>query len=440
MRHRRTPAQLPSWSRTTQPVHMSNQRSRKTVRQTTLSGPLQIALVTVILIGGMLSWPEHLSSTEWQRSAVWGVDRHVISDAITPSVQNNTYPREITITSQGRRLPATIHYNTDRVLRDSVNAIFEKYGPDYGMFVGLDPDTGKILALVNHRRKTKPAANFALQATYPSASVFKLVTASAAIDLGKVNADTVIPFNGKTTSLYRQQVLHHKDNQWTRHLPLKMSFAKSVNSVFGRLGVQHVGGKALLDYAQRLGFNREIKSDVEISPSRLALNLDNPWSIVEAASGWTQKTTMSPVHAAVLAAATINGGFIVQPSLVDAITDTNGIVLYADDEPYARQVFSESTAHQLQNMMTLTVRKGSAKKSFNNFFTGKMSNVEVGGKTGTLNGTDPAGTYDWFVGYAKRGDRKLAYAVLCINKEKWYVKSAYVARIAIEHYFSEQAL
>ena len=308
------------------------------------------------------------------------------------------------------------------------------------MFVGLDPDTGKILALVNHRRKTKPTANFALQATYPSASVFKLVTAGAAVDLGKVDADTVIPFNGKTTSLYRKHVLHHKDNQWTRHLPLKMSFAKSVNSVFGRLGVQQVGGKALLDYAERLGFNREIRSDVEISPSRLALNLDDPWSIVETASGWTQNTTMSPVHAAVLAAATINGGFIVQPSLIDAITDTNGIVLYADDEPYAQQVFSESTARQLQAMMTLTVRQGSAKKSFNNFFTGKMSNVEVGGKTGTLNGTDPAGTYDWFVGYARRGDRKLAYAVLCINKEKWYVKSAYVARKAIEHYFSDQVL
>ena len=93
---------------------MSNQRSCKTISQTTLSGPLQIALVSVILIGGMLSWPEHLSSTEWQRSAVWGVDRQVISGAITSSVQNNTYPHEITVTSQGRRLPATIHYNTDR--------------------------------------------------------------------------------------------------------------------------------------------------------------------------------------------------------------------------------------------------------------------------------------------------------------------------------------
>ena len=46
--------------------------------------------------------------------------------------------------------------------------------------------------------------------------------------------------------------------------------------------------------------------------------------------------------------------------------------------------------------------------------------------------------YDWFVGYAQRGDRKLAYAALCINQEKWRVKSAHVARKAIEHYFTDR--
>ncbi|GIS91646.1 MAG: hypothetical protein CM1200mP20_16870 [Pseudomonadota bacterium] len=58
-----------------------------------------------------------------------------------------------------------------------------------------------------------------------------------------------IPFNGKTTSLYRKNVLHHKNNKWTRHLPLSASFGKSVNTVFGRLGLEYVGGEGLLDYA-----------------------------------------------------------------------------------------------------------------------------------------------------------------------------------------------
>ena len=400
--------------------------------------PALWVLVSLTLVGGMLSSPRHLDSMEWQRRDIWGLDRPVISRAISSAVRDNQYPRQITVTNQDRRLPATVHYNFDPELQQSVTAVFDHYGPDYGMFVAVNPENGDVLALVNHRRDSRPASNFALHATYPSASVFKLVTASAAIDLGKVDTTTVIPFNGKTTSLYRKNVLHHKNNQWTRKLPLTTSFAKSVNTVFGRLGLEHVGGKALIDYASRFGFNQDLGGDFAVDRSQTRLDPENDWSVAETASGYTSETTMSPVHGALLAASAINGGRLVQPSLIDAITDENGIVLYANDEPVSRRVISEDTARQLRTMMADTVVHGTARSFFKGFFNGNLSDIEVGGKTGTLSGTKPRGMYDWFVGYASRGERKLAYAVLCINQDFWYVKSTYVARKAIEHYFADQ--
>ena len=87
--------------------------------------------------------------------------------------------------------------------------------------------------------------------------------------------------------------------------------------------------------------------------------------------------------------------------------------------------------------MQATVTKGSASKSFKKFFRHDMKTVEVGGKTGSLTGENPRGRYDWFVGYAQKNGRNLAFAAMCINEEFWYVKSAYVARKAIEHFFSE---
>ena len=66
-----------------------------------------------------------------------------------------------------------------------------------------------------------------------------------------------------------------------------------------------------------------------------------------------------------------------------------------------------------------------------------MKTVEGGGQTGRLPGGNPRGRYDWFVGYAQKNGRNLAFAAMCINEEFWYVKSAYVARKAIEHFFSE---
>ena len=42
-----------------------------------------------------------------------------------------------------------------------------------------------------------------------------------------------------------------------------------------------------------------------------------------------------------------------------------------------------------------------------------------------------------FVGYAEKNGRKLAFAAMCINRKVWYVKSATVARKAVEHFFRE---
>ena len=85
--------------------------------------------------------------------------------------------------------------------------------------------------------------------------------------------------------------------------------------------------------------------------------------------------------------------------------------------------------------MRETITDGTSKRSFRGFFRGPLWDVDVGGKTGSLTGQKPKGKYDWFVGYAKRGNKKLAFASLTINKDHWKIKSSQVARFAIENYF-----
>ena len=146
---------------------------------------------------------------------------------------------------------------------------------------------------------------------------------------------------------------------------------------------------------------------------------------------------MSPVHGAVIGAVAANGGQLVQPSVVRRIVNDEGLILYALDTAPKTPVVRDQTAGDLKVLMQATVTKGSASKSFKKFFRHDMKTVEVGGKTGSLTGENPRGRYDWFVGYAQKNGRNLAFAAMCINEEFWYVKSAYVARKAIEHFFSE---
>ncbi|MDP6947614.1 MAG: penicillin-binding transpeptidase domain-containing protein [Arenicellales bacterium] len=401
-----------------------------------LSWGWRVSLSVTLLMAGLVIAPQQISTRLWQREDAWGVDQALVRETLAPAIQANRYLQRIVIHHEGKQFPATVHYTLDLGLQDAAKAAFEQQGgPDYGVFAALDPDSGRILALVSHRREADNDQNLALRASYPAASVFKIVTAAAAVDLGQASAATELPFNGKTTSLYRRNVLHHRDTKWTRRLPLKTAFAKSVNTVFGRLGLYSVGGTALADYASRFGFGQALDTDLALEPSVTGLDPADDWSVVETAAGYTRTTTLSPVHGALLAASAANGGHLLPATLVDTIVDDNGLIIYDRGNLGGHAIISPHTAAEIRTMLRETVQAGSARSSFAGFFHGAMAQVEVGGKTGSLSGLDPQGRYDWFVGYATAGPKKLAYAALCINRDFWYVKSAFIARKAIEHYF-----
>ena len=368
------------------------------------------------------------------RNEIWGVDQLGVKHALSEDFQNNHLPEMVELQGKSKLL-GKVHYTIDTPLQQAMEAELQKYRPDYGMVIAMDAETGEILTMVDIRRDGQDLENQNLIATYPAASVFKTVTAAAAIDMGKVQADTVIPYNGKPTSLYKKQVLKHRNNKWTQHQSLEKSFSKSVNTVFARLGIFTIGGDALLEYADRFGFNQPIVSDLPIQTSSIEMDAADEWSIAEAASGYTRGTNISPIHGAMMAAAMINEGSMPAPTLVDAVTDQHGIILFETDTPRQYNVVKPDTAEQMRLLMKRTVANGSAARQFRGFKK-RHKNIEVGGKTGSLTGFHPKGKYDWFVGYASDGERKIAYAVLCINKEYWYVKSAHLARRLIENYFS----
>lgn len=393
----------------------------------------------LLLVTGTTFAPSTVDTRVWSRYDIWGVDRTLIKDVLSGQIMENKYPERISVLRGERETKSSVEYTLDQGLQDAVGSVFEKYRPDYGIFTALNPDTGQVLAMVSYRRDGVTADNLTLRNSYPAASVFKIITAAAALDLGLAEPTTVIPFNGKTTSLYRKNVLHHVDNQWTRRIPLSSAFAKSVNTVFARLGVFYLGASSLNHYAESFGFKKEFDTDFVIDPSLFALDSNDPWSIAETASGYTDGTTISPIHAASVAAVAINGGRLVTPRLVNRIVGEDGLVIYAAEEAKAVAIINPSVAEDLQILMRETVTQGSAKSSFKNFSPDTADQVEVGGKTGSLTGASPAGRYDWFVGYAKNDGRKIAFATLCINVDYWYVKSAYVARKALEHFFAKEA-
>lgn len=364
-----------------------------------------------------------------------------IAESLTEHARNNRFPNRLKFpsTDNNQGVEGYVHYTFDHQVHANMAQVYLRYQPDYAAFVAMDVDTGAILNLTSFIKADEQWDNLVMRSDYPAASVFKMITAAAGIDTGKVSPSSVIPFNGKSTTLYKNQVLNHKKNKWTRTPTFKESFAKSVNPVFGRVGVFELGATRLREYAARFGFDQPLKSDFELPQSRVGLALDNNWEIAEAASGFTRDITLSPIHAAQMAAIVANDGEMVTPYMVESITSLSGEPLYqarkADNDV---QVISASTAKQMRDLMQETTRIGSARKSFSGINRYKVyKGMEIGGKTGSLTGYSPRGHHDWFVGYAEKDGKRVAYASLIVNKEKWYVRSAYVARQFIYHYFSD---
>lgn len=383
-------------------------------------------------------WPAAMSLVSTGRYNYFNIDESRISAALTDHVKLNRYPEMLTIPGVPVEGALSVQYTINQALQQEAERLLQKHNPDYGIVVAINPDTGKILTMAQSTRDDLDHGNLALANSYPAASISKLVTAVAAIDRRIASSQTVLAYNGKATSLYKKHVFNHKNNKWTRKLTLKESFAKSVNTVFGRLGAVDIGGESLRDYFYRLGFNARFASDIMFDNGMLEMATDDQWEIAESASGYTNRNTLSPLHGAVLAATAINGGKLIAPILVDTITGPNGIPLYRQNTPAVSQAMRAETAAELKVLMQETVRIGSARKSFRGFHRRHRENVRVGGKTGSLTGFKPRGRYDWFVGFAEDGPRKIAYAVLCINKEKWYVKSHRLARELLEFFFQPE--
>lgn len=393
-------------------------------------------LISLLLLLLSCAWPAALGTVEVDRFQLWGIDENVIAEAISPYVAAGEYPLEIELPKPARERDTFIHYTLDADLQAYSEALLKKYRPDYGVIVAIDPDSGKVLAMASDTRDGLTDRNLALVGAYPGASVFKIITAAAVLNENKATPDTIFPFNGKSTTLYKKNVFEPVQNRWTRNETLSRSFAKSVNPVFGRIGAVVLGGETLLRYAEQYGFNGQFAADFLFDNGAIELDPSDDWQVAESAAGFTTRNTLSPLHGATIAASAINGGYLVAPALVDEVTDRHGIPLYVYEAPARSRVLEPQTANDLRRLMRATIEVGSAKKRFRGFFQGDLADVEVGGKTGTLTGHNPRGLYEWFVGYGRRGDRKIAFAVLCISRDKWYVKPATLARLTLEHYFT----
>lgn len=348
--------------------------------------------------------------------------------------------REPVITSQieGKiyRVETSIDQRLQESLLSKVKEMMsrERYQSRSIGIVVMTADTGRILSMVSFDRQN-PMNNTCVEGQFPAASIFKIITAAAAIDTKGLTENSSISYNGQKHTLYRGQ-LKEAAKRYSHSLSLRDSFAQSVNPVFGKLGSQMLGKEKIKDYAVRFGFNKPIDFDIMVQPSRLATG-DDPFRLAEIASGYNIQTTISPLHGAMIATTVLNNGKMINPTVVDRIIGPENQVVYERKDQQPQQVISEKTSRELHRMMQATVLSGTAHKVFKSInHNAVLKDLHVGGKTGSINNNP---RYDWFIGFAEDPRTGRAIIVSAVVAHGQYIgeKAGQYAKLAMETFFSK---
>jgi len=362
--------------------------------------------------------------------------RTEISDVIGGIVRSNKFPETVDMQWDGKPVKAQIHLGLDKELQKEAERLLKAYKPDYAAIFMMDAVSGRVLAMSSFQKDNPNAENWNLKANFPAASVFKVVTATAAVDKAGVSPQHKINFNGGNYTLYRKNVMSDKVTKWTRAITLKEAFARSINTAFGRLSLETLHPVDINDYATRFMFNQEIPSDFPVEMGVAYVPPEKSFELTEVASGYNKTNRMSPVQGAMIAAAVANEGKMVIPYLVQNITDEQGKNLYQAETLDNGHIMTAESAVKVRELMEETVTAGTSRKSFRKLVRNKkFKTIEMGGKTGHLTAENPRGRVDWFVGYAMDESNKIAIAAVSINKEKWTVKSAELGQNMFKKYY-----
>ncbi len=292
-----------------------------------------------------------------------------------------------------------------------------------GAIVVSDVRTGRVLAWASLGRE----GDLVRRAIYPSASLFKVVTATALLEGHHVERGNVICYSGGERRLEEADVkpgCHPGD----RRIEFGKALGKSINGVFARLGVAYLDSDDLRGQAHAYGLDASPLIDVSADAGHLLLPESGASDVAfgRAAAGF-RTARLSPLSALAMMQTIANGGEKLQLQVLGDPASVTRIV--------AGRAMSASTAKTLTRMLEVTTRAGTSAEAFRPL-EGRPK-LRVAGKTGTLATENPARLVSWFAGFAPADKPEIAITVMLANDHSWWRKANEVARDVLDAYFTK---
>jgi len=315
----------------------------------------------------------------------------------------------------GYDLVLTIDETIQFIAERELERIFKRYRAKAAMIVVIDPKTGEILALANRPNfdlnsyanyKIDYRRNRVISDFFEPGSVFKIVTASAALEEKKVSEEDEF-FCEEGQYRVANHILHdHKPHGW---LKFRQVIVQSSNIGTTKVA-QILGPKIIYRYMKLFGFGSLTQIDLvgEVS------------GVVKKPSDWSgtsigaipigQEVGVTALQLVCAIASIANNGLYMKPFVVKYVKDKKGELIKEFHPTVIRRVISEETARRMKDILTGVVEQGTGRYA-------KIKGLKVAGKTGTaqkfIDGTySHSKFYASFIGFAPVDDPIVAIAVV----------------------------
>lgn len=353
-----------------------------------------------------------------------GFDVEVPSRLTAPPLARATpLPRERDLVARAVPVEGRLHVDVDGqqrqltidpVLQSELTGLLQEYQTPFAAVVALEPSTGRVLAMAEHSEAEPSLRGLSTRALYPAASIFKIVTAAALLDVGVPPDEALCAYGGKRKVTPAQLLDSERD---TRCLTFSRALALSANVIFAKLTSRYLDAEKLKQTARALHFNVPFRFPVPTDLSLASIPSDT-FDLALTGAGFGD-VYLSPLHGAALAAVAANKGRWRAPVLFE-----DEVVASAEGE----RALSEATAEALTRMMEETITEGTARRIFRER---GMQVPGAVGKTGSLADKQPFRDYSWFVGFAPKEAPRVAVAAVIVNDPHWRIRATWLGREAM---------
>ena len=296
--------------------------------------------------------------------------QHYLESALCAAVEEHNVA--------SRAVGIVMDVNTGAVLAMSTKPDYDPNNPrvivDETVRARVNALTGEERSAALQTAQQAQWRNKAISDLYEPGSVFKLITCSAALDTGAVTRNTTFVCAGKigvagTTFRCANGHIHGSET-------VAQGLAVSCNPCFIQIGAR-LGKENFCKYFEAFGLRTATGIDLPGEIKRSEYYTADRMGPVELAScSFGQSSKVSYLQMITAVCAVVNGGKLMQPYVVQTITDADGQVTYQAQPTVKAQVIKEETSAVMRELMEGVVTSGTGKNA-------AVAGYRVGGKSGT---------------------------------------------------------